>query len=324
MVKNISPLSMRILMKYLTIFIFISLSNTMLLAATFATRGGIIVDSPKFTKHSNWRTLASTEKDSVREVVRIIETSTLGVKLIARARLKARRENLSLLDVISSGNVSVTDTTLIRRFSPESPEKVSYEAKSKVVIDKGLSVKNAVLDLAHELTHYVFKTPFNPYKKNFDITQFMIDTIEGRGGEIDAFVVECKIGREIFGPQSPSSQCGEIVDSSGEFSKVEAQKEFYKLGAHYLKFMSLSKKHQLQIYEVGDISEGTSSLISSAWGQPYPLAVFSEYESIMGRVCQNDKRRLSYFKTFKRSPASRVEQYNTEKEEILARCKQFL
>jgi hypothetical protein len=304
------------------LFTFILLiSSAHVYASTWAQRGALIVDDKKDHKNKSWIKLAPTERESAKELISIIETTKMGEKLVARAKLKARRDGKSLYDVIKSGDVSLTDTTLIRKFSQHDPFNISYHAKSVVLIDKTHSVKDAVLDLVHELTHYTFKEPFNPYKKDFKISDFMKNTIEGRGGEVEAFLVECRVGREIYGKSPLSAQCQAILDETGEPSKLLAVKEFYKLGSFHKKFLDLSKKKGLNVEEFKHVSRDSGVIISSAWGSPYPMAILDEYTNIMEKVCRNDERRLAFYGTDKsRLPASIYTSYAKAKKDFSRRC----
>lgn len=290
-------------------------------AGTWKQRGGLIKPSGEIKK-KNWLDLADSHKQSIKEIINVIETSKAGLKLIAKARLKARMEDKSLLDVIQVGDVSITDTTLVRRFSPSRPGEIKYSTKSIVYIDRSLSAKNAVLDLSHELTHYVYKKPFNPYKEDFELSVFMYDTIEAEGGEVDAFLKECEIALDIFGKSMLSGQCQEVFNGEG-FSRAKSVEEFYKLGLHYNEFVEKSDKLKLNTSRL-PISSRNSTLISSAWGVPYPLSVIEEFETIMGKVCRNDKKRLTYFDSNKgRFPASAPSRITKLYNDYHRRCKNF-
>lgn len=294
-------------------------------ARNWKNRGGVITDSSSWRTKKSWRHLAKNDKESISQLLKIIESAPLGAKLLDKARLKAAQQSKRLEEVITPGEVSVTDTTLIRRFSAIDPTEIEYEARSKVYLDRTHNVKNAVLDLVHELTHYVYKEPFNPYRPKFSITKFMKDTIEGKGGEVDAFVLECKVGKHIFGRGSISPQCQNIINREGEFSKNLAKYEFYKLGEYFGDFVRHAKKHNLDLNHLRYISRENGQLISSAWGSPYPMAVLEEYSTIMGKVCENDRKRLSYFQeNLGRQPASQNRSLVEINYRLTHRCKEFL
>ncbi len=288
---------------------------------TWKDRGGLIKHEK--IRNENW--LSSHEDDhkkAIEQVLSTIEASKRGQILIARARLKARKDNKSLFDVIKVGDVSITDTTLIRRFSPSSPSEITYTTKSTVYIDRSLSMKNAVLDMTHELTHFVFKKPFNPYEGSFSLSKFMYDTIQAKGGEVDAFLTECEVALDVFGKSMLSGQCQAVLNGD-EFSRRKSINEFYKLGLHYNNFLSKAESFVLDTSRF-PVSSDNATLISSAWGTPYPLSVIEEYESIMGKVCSNDKKRLTYFDENKgRFPASAPSRISKMINDYQRRCKNF-
>lgn len=292
-------------------------------ASSWGERGGVI--QPRTNKFSgNWRKLASTEEKSIEQLINIINTSKLGIKLIDMARLRAAKDLKKLEDVIESGNVSVTDTTLVRKFNPSAPESVRFETRSKVYIDKSHNTKNAVLDLIHELIHYTYKKPFNPYLGEFSLSTFLEDTIQGKGGEVDAFIVECKVGRDIYGLKAISAQCLNILDGES-FSRELAVKEFYKLGEHFDKFKKDAHEHNIKQEIITHISPEQSSLISSAWSSPYPVAIVEEFEEIMRKVCHNDLKRMTYIAESKgRSIASANEKLTAAHANFDARCREYL
>jgi hypothetical protein len=259
-----------------------------------------------FKSNKKWSTFSKNEKLNLKNLLQKLATSKTGKGLIYRANQKAREKGLTLYDVIDEGNGSLTDTTLIRKFTTGEPDNIVYERKSKVFINKELSQYDALLDLAHELTHFVFRENFNPYEVNFSLSEFIKNTIEGVGGEVQAFIMECKVHYELFpGQKSVRYNCQQIVDpSTGKLSFSLAVKRFYQVGSYFESFHSLLEKHGIR-HQFPNVSEKKVSFVSSAYGIPYPVAAFEEYLTVLNKVCENDKRRISYFKnTEGRSPAS--------------------
>jgi len=108
-------------------------------------------------------------------------------------------------------------------------------------------------------------------------------------------------------------------DNTGEFSFTEATKRFYQVGNYFQSFDNVLKKHGIRS-EFDNISQEQASFVSSAYGIPYPVAAFEEYLSVINKVCENDKRRLGYFKSTKgRSPAS----VNQFEQDYLKKCKAY-
>ncbi|MEK6624911.1 MAG: hypothetical protein AABY86_08085 [Bdellovibrionota bacterium] len=254
-----------------------------------------------------WRDLSENEEERVRFLVETLLTSSTGKKLLSKARDRAANQGKTLFDVILPGEISITDSTLIRRFSPDRPEATAYELQSKIYINRDLKVRDALLDLAHELVHFIYKTPFNPYQDEFTVKDFIVSTLEGRGGEIDAFMAECLVERELFPSRNrENSNCTLIVGEDGTPTREKTIEEFYRVGA-YLKMLrtDLSRYH-LTLEQFPKMKDGHANFISSAYAVPYPLAALREYETIMSKVCENDYKRLAYMRESIGNPLGRT------------------
>lgn len=252
-----------------------------------------------------WIKISSSEEDSLKELFKILGKSKTGRKVLSLARKKASSYGKTLEELVEIGEGSLTDTTLVRKFSPSNPHAIEYESRSKVILSRNNSVKNAVLDLAHELTHFSLREPFNPYKAPFGLKEFIVSTVEGRGGEVEAYLVECKVLGELFKKYQNQSNCHRVIDpGTGRVNKSRGVYEFYQLGQYLGSFKNSLKKHNIMPQSFSSTSGDTAHFISSAYGLPYPLAAVYEYESIMERVCVNDSKRLALMKkNLSRSPA---------------------
>ncbi len=293
----------------------------------------IDVDSPK-RFNVPWVKQARTEEQAVMTLFNMLAGSTTGKEIMRKASDKAALQGKTLQDVVSAGSGSVTDTTLVRKFSEHDPTKVSYETRSHVYIDRSLVVVDAILDLAHELTHYVYRAPFNPYRPAFSARDFIVATVEGKGGEVDAYLVECKVYKELFGSKQDQfrSRCSTITDDNGQLSRELAMQQFYKVGHHYKLFQDELKAHAVEMQELPMVGKDEAMFISSAYGLPYPLAALREYQGIMGKVCDNDFKRLALMKQqVGRSPASIGSMDSSEQKRFndfftsyQARCEKFI
>jgi len=253
-----------------------------------------------------WTKIAATEEGAFDELFKILESSKTGRKIVELSKKRAREYGKSLKELVESGHGSLTDTTLVRKFSPSNPHAIEYKSRSKVIINKNISVKNAILDLAHELTHFALRDPFNPYQGHFGLKDFIVSTVEGRGGEVEAYLVECQVLNEIFKQYRNQSNCHRVVDPhTGRVNKQRGVHEFYQMGEFYGPFKNSLKKHNIHADHFASSGHKDAHFISSAYGLPYPLAAIHEYESIMEKVCLNDSRRLTLMKEkLNRAPAS--------------------
>jgi hypothetical protein len=252
-----------------------------------------------------WMDFTSSSELNLKKLFDLLERSSTGQKLLKEAQYKAARMGLTLNDVIKVGESSLTDTTLVRKFSPHSPEHVIYESRSMVYISRHLAWDDALLDLAHELTHFVYRSSFNPYSEHFNAKDFIKSTIEGEGGEVQAFLTECRVLKELFSAKVQSrSHCQKIEADNGQLSYTKAVELFYHVGPYYSGFHK--QLHQRNIASsFSDLKEDKINFISSAYGVPYPIAALMEYDLVLKKVCENDKKRLAYMQQGpQRGPAS--------------------
>jgi hypothetical protein len=256
--------------------------------------------------NKKWIEYSSSEKESVLHLLEILSMSSTGKRLIQEARAKALSMDEALIDVIHAADTSITDSTLIRKFDPMNPSEIIYESKSSVTVNKHHNTYDALLDLAHELSHFVNRTPFNPYRKNFDLKSFVRNTIEGKGGEVEAFITECRVLSELFPTQVRNRyNCRKIVDpETGKISRKLAVERFYQVGEYHDQVKRLFFRHQIE-EDFPHISKNKASFISSAYGVPYPLAALFEYTTVFEKACENDERRIAIMNQQNgRSPAS--------------------
>jgi hypothetical protein len=277
-------------MKLYTFLLFIFYSTY-----TLAGSDEYLFIEGKLSTTKKWIEFSSKEKLSLKHLFQNLAKSRTGRELIKSANKQAKSYGKSLYEVVLAGKGSITDTTLIRRFSPNTPDKVTYETRSKVFINRYLNEYDALLDLAHELTHFVHRKGFNPYDKDFSLSDFIVSTIEGNGGEVHAFITECRVLSELFpGKLSKRFNCNKIIDSdTGKISRELAIKRFYSIGPYYSKF-----KNKLDTHGISEqfplVSNNEVGFISSAYGMPYPVAAYHEYVTVLSKVCENDKKRIAY------------------------------
>jgi hypothetical protein len=271
-----------------------------------------IVEAPTGPHWAKW---TKSEEMNVQRLVELLQRSETGKKLVIEATRRARSHGFTLFDVIKAGEGSLTDTTLIRKFHPESPENVAFESRSLVYVNRHLAWREGLLDLAHELTHYVHRENFNPYTVNFSLEDFVRSTIEGKGGEVHAFVTECRVMRELFTRDfQQDGNCSQIDRGHGRLDEGKAAELFYHVGGFYPQLKKLMTDRGIVSY-FPHLKEEKIKFVSSAYGLPYPLAAIQEYQTVLAKVCENDRRRLTYMQQG-RAPAS-VEKF---RQDVELRC----
>ncbi|MBT7611097.1 MAG: hypothetical protein HN576_15155 [Bacteriovoracaceae bacterium] len=319
----------------LHIMIFILFNCSIVYCGTFNQfkKKVIDIDSYSFAPTKRWVTINKDETKSIERLISLLKKSKTGRKILIKSSKKALEEGKLLVHLFKAGEGSLLDTTLVRRFSRSNPDQIMYENKSTIYINKEHTILNAVLDMAHELTHFTFRKPFNPYVGNFTPDQFVKSTVEGLGGEVDAYLIECRVLYELFPTSARSvSNCEKVRDSkTGKFSKKLGVKQFYKVGRHVRTYMEELSFFKLSSNKFPYLSSRTATFISSAWGLPYPLAALKEYKTIMGKVCHNDHKRLVLMKgNVSRAPASMLQgesskkRYDSFSKNYHNRCQQFI
>ena len=323
-------------MKNIFSFTFVSLLFSFGLTSTnlFAEHKVFYVDQ-EINFNDPWYQKSKSDEENFKRLVEGLNKTSTGKQVVLRATEKAAQRGFTLYDVVAIGDGSLTDTTLIRRFSASNPANVAYETKSKVYLNKHLRTLDALLDFAHELTHYTYREAFNPYDHRFALKDFIKGTVEGRGGEVDAYMVECKVLFELLpGESSGRSNCFKVYDKKlGTVSKELGIQEFYKVGNHFQDFKKDIEKFSLNEKDLPGPSSGEALFISSAWGLPYPVAAVKEYTNIMDRVCKNDQNRLQLMQNkINRAPASVSDEkeskeaqsaYKNMFEDFKIRCEKF-
>lgn len=271
--------------------------------------------------YDSWTSFSSSEEINIKKLFDLLSRSPSGERLLKEAKEKAGRIGLTLGDVVKAGDSSLTDTTLIRKFSPLSPEHVIYETRSVVYINSSLSWSDAILDLAHELTHFIYRDTFNPYDENFNAKSFITSTIEGNGGEVHAFLTECKVSGELYSQKANArSNCHKIQLDSGELSYSLAVDLFYHVGNFHESFLKQLKSRNLDS-SFPRLKPDKTNFISSAYGVPYPVAALMEYDLVLKKVCENDQKRLVYMQQGpERSLASSPEGHQKFVQTYAARC----
>ncbi len=243
-----------------------------------------------------WSETYPDHEQNIRLLFEYLERSDAGRDLLIAARAKASEYKKNLIDIIKPSIGSITDTTLIRRFSENNPNEVQFTIKSEVHINRELNLVDGVLDLAHELTHFVHRAPFNPYSSNFTVSQFVSSTIEGSGGEVDAYITECKVLYDLFPDYEKGRlKCDYIKTSEGTYSKVKGAELFYKLGDFFPKMKRVLGYYKIDIKKFRFVSTERPDFISSAYNEPYPFAALKEYVNVMRKACNNDERRVGLY-----------------------------
>ncbi|MDH4468083.1 MAG: hypothetical protein QE271_08495 [Bacteriovoracaceae bacterium] len=280
-----------------------------------------------------WSKGAKNQKQKrqlIHSMLQWISESPSGKKLVTDADKRALSiYKKNLLDLISVSNASVTDSTVLRRFYAHSPHQVSYEYRSSIFLSGDLNYAHATIDLAHELTHFTYKPLVNPYE-NFDHpVDFIRKVIDGQGGEVDAFIKECEVGKELMGEEFLSQGlCKHFVDQKlKSIDRQKVIKGFYALGEYKDQFLlaidqlsrNLSTLPESGVNYFPSVSNDSTYLISSAYNLPYPLAAIEEFQKIKTNICRSEWKRISMAQRIKGDPEIRYK-FRTISSDIQSKC----
>ncbi|MBF0315507.1 MAG: hypothetical protein HQK50_05925 [Oligoflexia bacterium] len=252
------------------------------------------LDSKNFGQR--WSQVFSNEDANIKLLMQTLSRSKTGTTLLKLASKKANTHTNDLLEhMIKSGAHSASDATIIRKTrnntsssASANSDQLKIDYRYSITIDREASIYTATLDLAHELTHFVFRQELNPYSKDFTLKNFITSIIEGPGGEASAYYIECKVWHELFRSQYPNKYLCEELTFSGNSSLKVVASEFYSLGDYYDDFMALISKFGLRPSDFPLIDRHTSPFISAVSDIPYPLAAAKDFIRLWKKSCQND------------------------------------
>lgn len=267
----------------------------------------------------SWTEVGVNERESLREVVKFLRKSPYGEELWEKASRKAMEQGKDLEAIIDIGKSSFTDTSLIRRFDLKKPEQVDFHYRSVINLNGQLNFVEGVLDLAHELTHFLYRKSFNPYGMDFNLEDFIKNTVEGTGGEVDAYISECKVLYDLF-PMEVGQKyfCRQVYNREEKtFSRELVISEFYKVGPQYGDFIKVLERKEIH-QRFPYLSSAVGYFVSSVYGIPYPVAALKEFETIKSRSCQNDQGRIQLLRD-KINTLDPSEQSHYEQTQSLAR-----
>jgi hypothetical protein len=214
--------------------------------------------------------------DALREV-------SQGRELLA----KAEKKDPKILSRIEPASASYTEdfsTTYVGAFDGNDQSKVQQQVKLKA----GMPLSDAVADLAHELTHFTGRPPFDPYAEGLHLAKFVKSSIQGEGGELSAFRAECEIAwaLESNDPAFPRHQiCEKYRGAGNAFRVAMATTDFYALGPYFPKATPELRK------AFPELSEAPVAFKSGASGKPYPISLADDFARTRVKYCALNRQK---------------------------------
>ena len=224
---------------------------------------------------------AEQKQDSIQALLASLRLIPEGRYLLERAVQHWKVQDISELNqFIQWGSVSYTDTLLTRSFHPLTGV-VKKVQETRIYIAQEQETVEKILDLSHELVHAIDREKMDPYEPTLTVFQYIYDAIEGKGGEVEAVFLECKVARHL-----ESVMKIKVKRCHHYQSKKQIQKDFYKIGLWYHSFVQkLGQDH------FPELSSKKPVLYSSTSKMPYPAALYTEFMEMNQVACENSMKR---------------------------------
>jgi hypothetical protein len=204
------------------------------------------------------------------------------------------------------GDASRTDAVLTRHYNPVTG-KERRERQVTIYLRPDQKLQSLVLDIAHELVHATSRPSWDPYDPTLTPGRYILASIDGEGGEVDALVAECKVAMELaaqFGARAGRCQ-GYLSDLAARDYVIERERvrrDFYRVG-EWGSELRRRLGRELDLFPL--LSQDKPRLFSSTGNAPYPVALLREFEQITQVACENTRKRVSEGSaSIARSPAS--------------------
>ncbi len=231
-----------------------------------------------------------------------LRSTQSGEELYVAAMRKLGVENP--WELFQRGDQSRTDAVLSREYDPETGNEVR-KRRVRIFLKPGQRTQDLVMDMAHELTHAVAEAGWDPYDPDLSPSRYIRISIEGEGGEARALMNECRVGMELYRPETSSlRRCQRYLGraTESEAPRLDLQKiidDFYRVGkwhTHLSRVLSREKDGQELLPK---IRREEPMVYSSTGRAPYPVSLFKEHEEMTRTACRNSRKRVEG-----RTPAS--------------------
>jgi hypothetical protein len=256
-------------------------------------------------RQKKWGDYHSDKKISLRNVLDLLAQCQKGRELLHELEDWSRRQGKSLFDSIEAGEKSFTDTTIIREAVDDYQMVIKFSVDKKIYLDRNHSPLLAVLDLAHEITHFLYRRTVNPYVEKVDKIDFIKSTIEGRGGEVEAYLNECLVAKELGAYKFiNNSNCRELEGQSEKSQRETIAKRFYKMGQGRSVFLEKLRDWNEKNGDLENAEETHQKLpwlssekvdfLAAISGEAYPMGILQEYQTMLEKACANEGRRVEF------------------------------
>ncbi|HTL10896.1 MAG TPA: hypothetical protein VL588_00315 [Bdellovibrionota bacterium] len=228
------------------------------------------------------------------QIVQTLSSVPAGRDILERARKSWGLAQTSQVgNYLRWGQVSKTDAVLTRHFDPTTG-KEERNRQVVVYLRRDMPLEETVLDLAHELVHAVEPPLWDPYDPDLTPARYVRVSIEGKGGEADAVVQECRVASNLMPLVNAtvrarlSDRCKRYQTPATPVDRGLVVKDFYAVGAWKSKLLERLGAEKTAL----PLITGTEPLLYSSTGRtPYPVALVDEFDQMNEVACANSRRR---------------------------------
>lgn len=260
-----------------------------------------------------------SEWGRLQQAMKILKRSTSGQVLLAEAsralglrmeQWEAKEKDSPVSKVLIPSDLSRTDSTLTRVIHPTTGvETLKRETRVAIRVDQPL--EDVVLDLAHELTHAARSQPIDPYDPDLTAEKYIILSLRGPGGEVEAVEMECRVGLELakaFSLEMKRCRSYGDIDQNSLPIRMNMEKILAAFGALGERYSELQARLGDEVVRRHRwLSSQSPELVSSTGNAPYPLALLEEYESLTEAACRNSRKRIQFLQdTIQKSAAAPI------------------
>lgn len=210
-----------------------------------------------------------------------IERTEHGEKLLKELREK----DSHFLHKIRFSHVSHTETVFSRAYFLDGHQEV-FKVEKFIQLKSSMPFLELLYDFVHELVHFTYQVPQNPYNFSRSMEDFIHNGISGKGGELEAFKMECLISWELETKEEiPTHRlCARYRKGKNTFLAALAEKDFYASGSYYEE-LSLFKE------KLPFLSPVSIRFRSSLNTIPYPIFFMREHISLRRQACTNNRKK---------------------------------
>ena len=230
-----------------------------------------------------------------------IEGTEHGRKLLKELREK----DPHFIHKIKLSHISHTETVFSRAYSLDGRQEV-LQVEKFIQLKSSMPFLELLYDFVHELVHFTYQVPQNPYDFSLSMEEFIHKGISGKGGELEAFKMECLISWELETKEEiPTHRlCARYRKGKNNFLAALAEKDFYALGSYYEELSHFKEKLLF-------LSPVSVRFRSSLKTTPYPIFFMREYINLRKQVCMNNRKKeqlLTSHSSNRRGPSAELKE----------------